>query len=193
MPKDPLDLVRKIPVAGRAVERAERIDRQVKRHERLPPALYAAEFFLFIIIAIYFTKLAVLAMAVTSDYGDPLASIVTYVVDVIMLIATVDAVLGISSRKPSSWRKVMRGAMLLFLFSVIGALIGTGVSASGLVNASPVLVAIICVPTALIMFTRGVREHYVLPMQEMPGLGRWASYALFGQLFPARKYEIVYE
>lgn len=192
MAVDPIDIIRKVPIARDAMAEAERIQRQVKGHESLPAALYVAEVFLFIIIAVYFAKLAVLSMGIVSDYGDHVASVVTYVVDVIMLIATVDAVLGISSRKPSSWRKVMRGAILLFVFSVIGSIAGTGMSASALVTFSPVVVAVMCIPILGIMMTRTVRDHYVPPLQEMPGIGRWIAFAFFGQLFPARRYEIDY-
>ena len=144
MDRDPLDLIRKVPVARNAVAEVERIQRQVEKHDSLPVALYVAEVFLFIIIAIYFTKLAVLSMGLVSDYGDHVMNVVTYVIDVVMLIATVDAVLGISSRKPSSWRKVMRGAGLLFIFSIVGSLLGAGMSASALLTLSPVVVAVIC-------------------------------------------------
>lgn len=192
MAVDPIDIIRKVPIARDAVAEAERIQRQVKGHESLPAALYVAEVFLFIIIAVYFAKLAVLSMGIVSDYGDHVASVVTYVVDVIMLIATVDAVLGISSRKPSSWRKVMRGAILLFVFSVIGSIAGTGMSASALVTFSPVIVAVMCIPILGIMMTRTVRDHYVPPLQEMPGIGHWVTFAFFGQLFPAGRYEIDY-
>ena len=192
MPGSPADIIRKIPIAKDAVAEAERIQRQVKGHESLPAALYVAEAFLFIIIAIYFAKLAVLGMGIVSDYGDHVTSVITYVIDVIMLIATVDAVLGISSRKQSSWRKVMRGAVILFVFSLIGSAAGTGMSASALVTFSPIVVAVMCIPVMGIMLTRNVREHYVPPFQDMPGIGRWIAFTFFGQLFPARRYEIDY-
>ena len=192
MPKEPVDALRKIPIAGGVIAGAERIGRQIEGHERLPVPLYIAEFFLFLIIAVYFIQLAVLGMGITSDYGDVVISVLTYIIDVVMIIATVDAVLGISSKKPSSWRKVMRGAGLLFIFSIIGSLLGAGMSASALLTLSPVAVAVICIPVAAIMFTRGVREHYVPPMQQMPSLGRWLSFAFFGQLFPNGRYEIDY-
>ena len=192
MPKEPVDALRKIPIAGGVIAGAERIGRQIEGHERLPVPLYIAEFFLFLIIAVYFIQLAVLGMGITSDYGDVVISVLTYIIDVVMIIATVDAVLGISSKKPSSWRKVMRGAGLLFIFSIIGSLLGAGMSASALLTLSPVAVAVICIPVAAIMFTRRVREHYVPPMQQMPSLGRWLSFAFFGQLFPNGRYEIDY-
>lgn len=183
--------LRKIPIIRGAISETERLMRQFQGHERLPAPLYIAVFFLFLIIAVYFMQLAVLGIGITSDYGDIPLSVLTYIIDVIMLITTVDAVMGISSKKPSSWRKVMRGAMLLFVFSIIGAVLGSA-SATGLVALSPLLVTAICVPMAAIMFMRSVRNYYVPPMLEMPPLRRWIAFALFSQLFPARKYEIYY-
>ncbi len=191
MPKEPVDALRKIPIAGGVIAGAERIGRQIEGHERLPVPLYIAEFFLFLIIAVYFIQLAVLGMGITSDYGDVVISVLTYIIDVVMIIATVDAVLGISSKKPSSWRKVMRGALLLFVFSIVGAALGSA-SATGLVALSPLFVTVVCIPIAAIMMMRSVRSYYVPPMLEMPSLGRWLSFVLFTQLFPARKYEIDY-
>ncbi len=191
MPEEPADVLRRIPLVGRAVAGAERIGRQIEGHEHLPVPLYIAELFLFLIIAVYFIQLTVLGMGITSDYGDVVISVMTYMIDVVMIIATVDAVLGISSKKPSSWRKVMRGALLLFVFSIVGALLGS-VSATGLVALSPLFVTVVCIPIAAIMMLRPVREYYVPPMLDMPSIGRWISYILFTQLFPARKYEIDY-
>ena len=191
MPREPVDAIRKIPIAGSVIAGAERIGRQIEGHERLPVPLYIAEFFLFLVIAVYFIQLAVLGMGITSDYGDVVISVLTYIIDVVMIIATVDAVLGISSKKPSSWRKVMRGALLLFVFSIVGAVLGSA-SATGLVALSPLFVTVVCIPIAAIMMMRSVRSYYVPPMLEMPSLGRWLGFVLFTQLFPARKYEIDY-
>ena len=46
MAVDPIDIIRKVPIARDAVAEAERIQRQVKGHESLPAALYVAEVFL---------------------------------------------------------------------------------------------------------------------------------------------------
>ena len=192
MPDSPEDILRRIPVAGSVIAGAERIGRQIEGHERLPIPLYIAELFLFLIIAVYFMQLAVLGMGITSDYGDVVISVATYIIDMIMIIATVDAVLGISSKKPSSWRKVMRGALLLFVFSIIGAVLGSA-SATGLVTLSPLFVTVVCIPIAAIMMLKSVRRYYVPPMLEMPSAGRWLGFVLFTQLFPAREYEIDYE
>ena len=192
MPSDTADTLRRIPIVGGVVSETERIKRQIDEHERLPVPLYIAELFLFLIIAVYFMQLAVLGMGIVSDYGDIPISVLTFIIDVIMIIATVDAVMGVSSKKPSSWRKVMRGAMLLFVFSIIGAALGSA-SATGLVALSPLVVTVICIPMAAIMFLKSVRSYYIPPMLEMPPLRRWIGYAFFSQLFPARKYEISYE
>ena len=85
----------------------------------------------------------------------------------------------------------MRGALLLFVFSIVGAALGSA-SATGLVALSPLFVTVVCIPIAAIMMMRSVRSYYVPPMLEMPSLGRWLSFVLFTQLFPARKYEIDY-
>lgn len=192
MSPKPTGILKRIPVVKGVVSETERIKRQIDEHERLPVPLYIAELFLFLIIAVYFMQLAVLGMGVTSDYGDIPISVLTFIIDVIMIIATVDAVMGVSSKRPSSWRKVMRGALLLFVFSIVGAVLGSA-SATGLVAMSPLVVTAICIPMTAIMFLRSVRSYYVPPMLEMPPLRRWIGYALFSQLFPARRYEISYE
>lgn len=187
---DPMELLHRLPVVRDVVSETASIRRQLRSHESVPAALYAAQFLLFVIMAVYFTKLAMLAMGVTSGYGDQQASVIIYIVDVAMLLTAVDAVLGIQSRRPASWRKVMRSAILLFLFSVAGMLVGTGMSASSLVTFSPIAVAAICIPVSFLMFTGSVRRYYVHPMLEMPPLGRWVVYILFSRLFPARGYEL---
>lgn len=192
MPSEPADAIRRMPIIGGVVSETKRVGRQVEGHERLPMPLYIAELFLFLIMAVYFMQLAVLGMGITSDYGDIPVSVLTYIIDVVMIIATVDAVMGISSKKPSSWRKVMRGAVLLFVFSVLTVTQGS-LTATGLVALSPLIVTVICIPVAAIMFMKSVRSYYVPPMLEMPKLHRWIAFVFFSQLFPARRYEISYE
>lgn len=188
----PTDAIMKIPIVGGIVSETKRIGRQVEGHERLPAPLYIAELFLFLIIAVYFMQLAVLGMGITSDYGDIPLSVLTYIIDVIMIIATVDAVMGIASKRPSSWRKTMRGAVLLFVFSILTSVVGSS-TATGLVALSPLIVTAICIPMVAIMFLKSVRSYYVPPMLEMPKLHRWIAFVFFFQLFPARRYEISYE
>lgn len=185
------DLIKDIPVARSVMSDAGAYARRTTSHESRPAALYIAQFFLFLVIAIYFTKLSVLAMGFVMNYGDEFMAIVTFIVDVVMMLVTIDAIIGIASRKPASWRKVMRSAMLLFLFSVIGVAIGSSTAVS-YVALDPAVVAVICIPMAALMFTRSVREYYVPPMQECPRLARWIGYAFIVQLFPAERYEIEY-
>lgn len=185
------DIIKKVPIIGSALSEADRVKRQVESHDSKPVTLYLAQLFLFLVIAIYFTKLSVLGMGFVVNYGDELMAMVTYVVDVLMLFMTIDAILGISSRKPSSWRKVMRSAMLLFLFSVIGVILGS-TTAAGFLVLTPAAVAVICIPIAALMFLRSVREYYVPPMMECPRLAKWIMFSVAGQLFPAERYEISY-
>ncbi len=187
------DVLNNVPLTGIVLSERDRINRQINGHGFKPLALYLAQFFLFVVIAVYFAKISVLSMGIVSGYGNSVITIIVYVIDVLMMLVTIDAVLGISSGKPLSWCKVMRGAILLFMFSMIGSTLGTGMSASSLVTFSPVLMAVICVPVAALMFTRAVREYFVLPMLDMPPLRRWIGFVFFSQLYPERRYKIAYE
>lgn len=193
MSSSPLDLIRKVPIAGSALDEAEKLERRVKSHRRLPVPLYIAEVFLFLVIAVYFSKLCVLTTGIVSGYSGMGEAIVVYIVDAVMMIATLSAVLGITSRDPASWRKVMRSALLLFLFSLIGYFTATGETVTSLFIMNPLIIAVICIPVGAIMMLRSIREYYLPPMHDMPPLGRWAKYMLFTPLLPAGRYEIAYD
>lgn len=191
MKKRALDILRDSPVTGMGVSEIESRMRRSSIRRSTPPALYVAMAFLLLVIALYFAKISVLTMGMISEYGQTLSTLLLFVIDVVMLMITVDSVMGVTSSRPASWRKVMRAAMLLFLFSLVGTYL-EGSTAATFTTLSPVLVAIISIPVGLIMFLRSVREFYVPPMLDCPPLRRWIGFALFSQLFPARRYRILY-
>ena len=102
-----------------------------------PFVLKVAQSFLVIIVAIYLTKLAVLAMGMNEGYGNQFVSIATFLVDMAMMLVTMDSLLVVSSRRPKAWKKAVRAAMLLVIFNLIAWYGNDPLSASSLVVMNP--------------------------------------------------------
>ena len=158
-----------------------------------PFVLKVAQTFLVIIVAIYLTKLAVLAMGMNEGYGYQFVSIATFLVDMAMMLVTMDSLLAVSSRRPKAWKKAVRAAMLLVIFNLI-AWYGTDpLSASSLVVMNPFLVTPFALAVIAVMFWAPIRRYYMPMMEEELSLWSWFKYAWFSPLYTSSEYRVMYD
>ncbi len=177
----------------------------VKEANRMPASLVIAELFVIVLCANYILKIIALDCEITHNYEvyEPLfASIegffqnitklqpkqimdlVMIPVDLIMLSISISALLGIASRRTSSWRKVTR-TCLTFAIPLWVSFIGL-TNVSGLTHifdfnvyaTTVVLVGVF----ALMLFSRNIKEFYSPLGDEIPGIGAWLKYIFVGNL-----------
>lgn len=158
-----------------------------------PVVLKVAETFLVLICCLYMTKMAVLVMGLHEGYGGAFYSMVTFVVDIVMLFITVDSLLSVSSRKPKAWKKVVRAGMLLVIFNLIAWFGTDSAAASSLVSFNPLIVTPLAVIVILIMYWKPIRRYYTPLMEEQLPIGRWFMFSLFSPLYTSEEYRISYD
>lgn len=170
--------------------------RKRDKKDRKPFAVTLAELFLLVVLAVYFAKICILTVYMgQGGEGESIlgldSNLISLVLDLAMMFMTADSMLGLSSRRPKGWKKAVRGAVLLFVFTIIDALVGGGVSS--LVTIDPLLLLPVVVVVIALMCTKGVRRYYVPPMEEEKPLGAWLKFAGVSDLYPAGKYRIAYD
>lgn len=159
----------------------------------VPVVLKVAQTFLVLICALYLTKMAVLVMGLHEGYGDPLVSMATFVIDIVMLFVTADSLLSVSSRKPKAWKKVARAGMLLVIFNLIAWFGTDAMTASSLVSFNPMIVTPLAVIVILIMYWRPIRRYYTPLSEEVLPIGKWFLFSLFSPLYTSAEYRITYD
>ena len=107
-------------------------------------------------------------------------------------ILAVNGMMGMSSARPASWRKVVRSAFtLLFLAMYHGVLTNYGYMYYGIVFNNWVFLAMVVI-VEIIMFLPSVRRYYTPPMHRTPPMIDWLKYTLVTPLFAVENYELAY-
>ncbi len=163
---------------------------------RRPLSITIAEAFLILILVIYFAKIVTLGMGMfrESSWTGILFSwnMFFFICDIAMMFVTVDSIISLNSRKPKGWKKAVRGAFLLFLFTLFGMLFGSGLSVGSYITLGLEFVIPMVVLVIALMLFPSVRDYYVPPLESRRPLSAWIAFAAFSELYPSGKYRISY-
>ena len=162
-----------------------------RRLRRIPKTLYVAIAVLGLVMMIYLTKLAVLAIGLLSGFGKPELNIIVFVFEFAMIVLTIDSIIGITSNRPKAWRKVERSCIITMMAMSIGSMGYNENLASSLVVVEPVYMVALAIPFVM-MFRHNVREYYTPPMTEVRPVKDWLLFILTGSIYPPNTYELKY-
>ena len=160
--------------------------------KRMPPVLILAEI-LFLIMVIR----NILNFTILIDPKDPsfrmvLLNLISLGICAVTTIMTVNGMMGMSSARPTCWRKIARSAFsLLFMAVYYNVLMEFGFIPHGIVMDNMVFLLMVIV-VELIMFLPSVRRYYTPPMYRVPPMKEWIKYTLVAPLFAADGYELTY-
>ncbi len=159
-----------------------------------PVSLFIAELFLLLIVCIYSSKICIMGMGLLEgDYsGREVEFLIMCVFDIAMMFLSLDSIIGISSRKPQSWRKVIRAGFLLMVISVLNWIVGISIPGD-LTTVNPLVLLPLVAIIIAIMFRCKVRRYYTPPLVEEKPLGEWIKYAVNAQAFDSESYRICYQ
>ena len=186
---------------GNAVSRqAERTFAKylVRRRSKMPRILILAELFLLVMCANYILKLVALECEICNDYskytitslaslGDmsinTLITLAMVGIYMLLLVMGVGALMGIASRKPSSWRKVTRTCITFVIPLWISELFIPATGLSNMFSFNVYLSTAILYNMLLIMLVSySVKRHYTPVGMAVPGLLTWVRYIFVGKL-----------
>ncbi len=177
----------------------------VKRENKMPASLIIAELFLVVLCANYILKIVALECEISNNYSDyidmfkgvtpfldtlqnlqpkQIMDLVMIPVDLLMITISISALLGIASRRTSSWRKVTR-TCITFVIPLWLSFIGL-TNVSGLTHIfdfNVYITTIVLMGVFLMMlFSSSIKEFYSPVGEEVPGIASWFRYIFVGNL-----------
>ena len=159
---------------------------------RMPPILVIAELLLLIMV---FRNIINFVIAVSPRDPSVMVVIVNLVsigTNVVSTMLAVNGMIGISSSRPKSWRKIARsGISLLFLDVYYYVMSLVGFIPRTMVMNSPVIIILIIV-VEIIVFLPSVRRYYTPPLFHVPPLKDWILFIGVRPLFSAESYRLAY-
>lgn len=159
--------------------------RIIRRENKMPGVLILAELFLLVMCISYMFKIAGLAtdVAIGPDYPS-VRVVLVLEMDIIFLILTILATLGISSRRAESWRKVVRSCITFAFATIMSTYILESDSYSHKFDFDPIITTVLLIILLSIMITSvKIKRFYTPPMTKVPKTTDWIIYALYGKLF----------
>ena len=179
---------------------ARKMRRMVRDVNRKPALLFFAELFLIVLCANYILKTIALTAMMSENLADytftlesvlelPFSSLVNLalvVMNVYFLVLMIDAILGISSRRATSWRKVVRSCVTFTIPLWISAFITKPDKLSHLfdfnVYATTIAIAVLM---TIMLASMAIKRFYTPVGYETPPIRSWIRFAVWGSLVPA--------
>lgn len=180
-------------ISNRSLRRRIDRNRDILEESSKPFTLILAELILLIISIIYICKICMSASGFEAGLGDSTMGLIMYVFEISMLFIAINSLMGISSRKPSSWSAVMRGAGMTLIMGVFSIVFSSPLSASSMINLDIWYAAILMIPVMILMCRKNVREYYTPPMMECRPLKYWILTCFGLRLYPGDGYRLSYD
>ena len=164
--------------------------KEIRRRNRVPSPVIVAELFLIVMVAVYIIKVGLLAIYVSDGAGTVLDVAMTVIYLVLMMTA-MSAIMGLSSRRVKSWRKVMRNCITFSAMSFVSAFLLDPESITHSVDMNPFLtMGVLVLVMAMMLVSGSVKEFYTPTMVEVKPVSDWLRYVFVGKLYD-ESYEIV--
>ncbi len=168
--------------------------RKLWKRSGKPLAIVVAEAFLILTVILYFVRIVVLSMAAFIEDPEETRvlnlTMLTYIFEIAMIFVTINALLGMSSHRPSGWKTVARSSALLAIMTFIGLVTGHYLSVASLVFRVPEVFPLVAI-ILILWFTRSVREYYTPPLENTPPLKQWVMFAIGYRMYPKGEYRII--
>lgn len=163
------------------------------RSKRMPYILILAEIILVSFLLRYTFTIDRLIFSDTMPVYQIVIGLLTLIYTLFVTVMTVNAMIGIPSARPTSWRKVIRSSVFLLITTgLTNILDGLGLMAYTDYFPTWVVVALFALAMS-IMFLPSVRRYYTPPFYEVPSLKRWVMYAVATPLIGAESYRLTYD
>jgi hypothetical protein len=170
----------------------------VRKNSKKPKLLFLAELFLLVMCANYILKIVALVCEICNDYeryayitfdnllSAPVGVWMTLImvgIYMILLYLCIDAMLGLASRRPSSWRKVTRSCITFVIPLWISELFIPATGISNMFSFNVYLSTAILYNVLLMMLVSYKIKRFYTPVgMAVPGMLTWVRFIFFGNL-----------
>ena len=172
---------------ARRKKMSRRLNVRISREEnRMPAGLILAELFLAVMCASYAFKITGTMMDIAADdtlYPSIINAFMLQM-NLVFLVTTVFALLGISSRRAESWKKVVRTCFTFTFSTFMSAFLVQSDSYVHEFDFNPYATAIILgIVVLMMLFSYDIKKFYTPPLMKVRPTVSWANYILFGKLY----------
>ena len=179
---------------------SKRMKQMVREENRLPAILLLAELFLLVLLGNYMLKLIALGCMISDEIDiymftldtirdlprDALVNVALILMDLFFIITMIDSILGIASRRASSWRKVVRSCFTFVIPLWLSAFVTNASGMSHLFDFNVFITTAILYDMLLMMIVSyDIRRFYTPAGYEMPRIRTWIRYAVWGKIVAA--------
>ena len=169
--------------------------REVRNVHSLPRILYLAEIFLLVLLANFMLKLIAITCVISEDPDsfvlgsgmtfDSFVILVVAVMDVFFMMTMVGSIMGLASRKASSWRKVVRSCVTFVLPLWISLIITRDYTLFHLFDFNVFATTLLLAGMLLIMLLSPTVKSFYTPFgYDVPPTQSWVKYAVWGNIVP---------
>ncbi len=152
----------------------------------MPTGLILAEIFLAVMCASYAFKITGTMMDIAADdalYPSVINAFMLQM-NLVFLVTTVFALLGISSRRAESWKKVVRTCFTFTFSTFMSAFLVQSDSFVHEFDFNPYATAIVLgIVVLMMLFSEDIKKFYTPPLTKVRPTASWANYILFGKLY----------
>ena len=160
--------------------------RQSRKENSMPTGLILAEIFLAVMCASYAFKITGTMMDIAADdalYPSVINAFMLQM-NLVFLVTTVFALLGISSRRAESWKKVVRTCFTFTFSTFMSAFLVQSDSFVHEFDFNPYATAIVLgIVVLMMLFSEDIKKFYTPPLTKVRPTASWANYILFGKLY----------
>lgn len=168
------------------------LKRIIRRENRMPVLLMVAEIFIVVLCISYMLKLVavegdIMLNPEMYDLSDGLSmsaivSIALVPLNIFLLMFTIDSLLGIKSRKPTSWRKVTRSCFTFVIPLWISALFTKAGGILHMFDFNVYITTAVLYDVLLIMILSDSVRRFYTPMGKEIGTLAWMRFIVWGKL-----------
>ncbi len=160
--------------------------RRSRKENEMPAGLIIAELFIAVMCITYVFKITGTMMDI--EAADTLYPSVINVfmlqMNLVFLVTTVFALLGVSSRRAESWKKVVRSCFTFTFSSFMSAFLVHSDSYVHAFDFNPYATAIVLgIVVLMMLFSYDIKKFYTPPLMKVRPTASWANYILFVKLY----------
>ncbi len=166
-----------------------------RKENSMPTGLIIAELFMAVMCASYVFKITGTMMDIAADDSlyPSVINVFMLQMNLVFLVTTIFALLGISSRRTESWKKVVKSCFTFSFSTCLSAFLLHSDSYAHAFDFNPyATIAVLGCVVLMMLFSYDIKKFYTPPLEKVRPTSRWAVYIFFGKLYNT-EYEVRFE
>ena len=160
--------------------------RRSRKENEMPTGLIIAELFIAVMCISYVFKITgtMMDIAAADTLYPSVINVFMLQMNLVFLVTTVFALLGVSSRRADSWKKVVRSCFTFTFSTFMSAFLVQSDSYAHAFDFNPyATAAILGIIVLMMLFSMDIKKFYTPPLTKVRPTLSWVNYIFFGKLY----------